>query len=175
MPPHRNAPKVSAAHRFAMVALAIGPESAFLVSDIEMHTEGPSYTSATLDRLAASGIDTRSCCLMTGADAFQDIATWKDYPAILDRCHMVVVSRPGRSAPSLRQSLPALASRMTTVPLEGVTPLPPSPGILLLDAPTAPVSSTDVRRRIAAGESLEGFVPAAVEEYIEKHGLYAEA
>jgi nicotinic acid mononucleotide adenylyltransferase len=55
-----------------------------------------------------------------------------------------------------------------------VTPLPGSPGILLVDAPTAPVSSTGVRRCIAAGSPVHGLVPAAVEEYIQKHGLYVE-
>lgn len=174
VPPHRAATRASAAHRFAMVALAIAPRAGFLMSDIEMHSGGPSYTSATLDRMEARGIDTRACCLITGADAFQDIATWKDYPAILDRCHMVVVSRPTRLASSLRQSLPELAWRMTLAARDGVTPLPSSPGILLVDAPTAPVSSTDVRRRMAAGAGLDGLVPPAVEEYIEKHGLYAE-
>jgi nicotinic acid mononucleotide adenylyltransferase len=56
----------------------------------------------------------------------------------------------------------------------GVTFLPATPGILLVDAPTAPVSSTDVRRRIAAHESLAGCVPRVVEEYIAQHALYAE-
>jgi nicotinate-nucleotide adenylyltransferase len=174
VPPHRGVPRASAAHRFAMVAMALAAAPAFLVSDLEMQGDGPSYTSVTLDRLATCGLDTRQCALITGADAFQDIGSWKNYPALLDRCHLVVVSRPGRPAPSLRETLPALAARMTLVAPTGVTPLPTTPGILLVDAPTAPVSSTDVRRRIAEGAPLSGFVVAAVEEYIKKHGLYEE-
>ena len=157
-----------------MVALAIAPFPALLVSDLEMTADRPSYTSATLDRLAASGVDTRTSCLITGADAFQDIPSWKDYPALLDRCHMVVVSRPERPAPALRVTLPALAARMQLVGDDIVTFFPSSPSILLVDAPTAPVSSTEVRRRIAARTPLDGCVPPAVEEYIEKHGLYVE-
>jgi nicotinate-nucleotide adenylyltransferase len=174
VPPHRTAPRASAAHRFAMVALAVAGCDELLLSDLEMTGDRPSYTSATLDRLAASGVDLRASCLVTGADAFQDIPSWKDYPALLDRCHMVVVSRPERPAPALRVTLPALTARMQVVPAEGVTPLPSSPSILLVDAPTAPVSSTDVRRRIAAHAPLDGSVPPAVEEYIQKHGLYVE-
>jgi nicotinate-nucleotide adenylyltransferase len=174
VPPHRQTPRASAAHRFAMVALAIAPTPAFLLSDLEMGSGGPSYTSVTLSRLAACGVDTRTCCLITGADAFQDIASWKDYPAILDRCHMAVVSRPAHPAPQLRDTLPSLASRMILAGASGVTPLPESPGILLVDAPTAPVSSTGVRRCMAAGSPIHGLVPAAVEEYIQKHGLYVE-
>src|SRR5262249_25152159 len=148
IPPHRTAPRASAAHRFAMVALALEGDATLQVSDLEMASKGPSYTSATLDRIAASGVDTRQVCLVTAADAFRDIPSWKDYPALLDRCHMVVVSRPGLRAPDLRTFLPALASRMVDVTPAGLTSLPPSPGILLVDAPTAPVSSTDLRRRI---------------------------
>ena len=183
-PPHRSKPRASAAHRFAMAALAIAAAPRFALSDLEMRGGGPSYTSATLDRLAASGVDTRACVLITGADAFQDIPSWKDFPAILDRCHMAVVSRPDRPAPALRFTLPSLAvrmidapagaSRMIDAPAAGGTRLPATPGILLVDAPTAPVSSTDIRRRLAAREDIGGLVPAAVEEYIEKHGLYVE-
>ena len=46
------------------------------------------------------------------------------------------------------------------------------PAILLIDAPTAPVSSTDVRRRVAAGQSIDGLVPDAVIRHITKHRLY---
>src|SRR5262245_647790 len=84
IPPHRTSPHASAAHRFAMTALAIQDRDVFEVSDLEMQSETPSYTSATLDRLMTRGFDTRSFVLITGADAFRDISTWKDYPAILD-------------------------------------------------------------------------------------------
>jgi nicotinate-nucleotide adenylyltransferase len=43
----------------------------------------------------------------------------------------------------------------------------------LIDAPTAAVSSTEVRRRVAAGESIVGLVPDAVATYIKGHHLYA--
>lgn len=173
-PPHRQLPQASSAHRFAMVALAVAPVPGFLVSDLEMRTDGPSYTSATLDRLQARGIDTTACCLITGADAFQEIGSWKDFPAILDRCHMVAVSRPTHPAPALLRILPQLAPRMTVAQSSAVTPLPTSPSIVLVDAPTAPVSSTEVRQRRAAHMSIAELVPSAVEEYIEKHDLYVE-
>jgi nicotinate-nucleotide adenylyltransferase len=167
-PPHRGAPQASAAHRFAMAALAVQHEDGLLVSDLEMLATGPSYTSATLDRLAACGLDPTSLFLITGADAFGDIATWKDYPALLDRCQFVVVSRPGAPAPGLRAALPALAPRMTDAP----NPAPAGPRIHLVDAPTAPVSSTEIRRRVAAGLPIGDLVPPAVSAHIIKHGLY---
>jgi len=172
IPPHRRAPCASAPHRFAMTALAAQSIPDLLVSDLEMEDASPSYTSATLDRLASRGIDTTKLFLITGADAFREIGTWKDFPAILDRCHFVAVSRPGQPAPALRQLLPTLSQRMVDV-LGAADPAHPS--ILLVDAPTAPVSSTAIRERLRNGESIEGLVPHDVAHYIRKHGLYRDA
>ena len=168
VPPHRRPPTASAAHRFAMAAIACANAPGLVVSDLEMDDPSPSYTEGTLNRLASRGIDVRSLFLVTGADAFRDIQTWKGFPGILDRCHFVVVSRPGQSAPELRKQLPALAPRMVDAGPEA----PSTPAVILVDAPTAPVSSTDVRRRLQAGNVVDDLVAPGVAAYIEKHGLY---
>jgi nicotinate-nucleotide adenylyltransferase len=168
VPPHRRTPHASAAHRFAMVAAACAGDPYLLASDLEMEDPSPSFTTSTLDRLAARGVDTTKLFFITGADAFRDIGTWKSYPQILDRCHFVVVSRPGQPALALRELLPDLASRMIERPSQP----PIGPAVVLVDAPTAPVSSTEVRERARAGKSVDGLVPPAVAAYIGKHGLY---
>src|SRR6187402_2740172 len=99
VPPHRRAPAASAAHRFAMAAIACANAPGLLLSDLEMEDATPSYTEGTLDRLPSLGVNVGTLFLVTGADAFRDIQTWKGFPGILDRCHFVVVSRPGHSAP----------------------------------------------------------------------------
>ena len=171
LPPHRPPPFASAAHRFAMVALAVANRQGLFASDLEMDSDRPSYTTTTLDHLATRGEDAASLFLVTGADAFREIDTWMGYPQILDRCHFVVVSRPGCPAPALRATLPHLADRMIETP-----PAPNSrPAIVLVDAPTAPVSSTEVRRRRAPGEPIDGLVPDAVAAHISRHRLYASA
>ena len=168
VPPHRDAPHASAAHRFAMVALAVADRQALEASDLELETDGPSYTSRTLDRLASRGEDLTATVLIAGADAFREIAGWMSYPQLLDRCHFEVVSRPGCPAPALRDILPSLADRM----IDATAPLPAQPAIVLVDAPTAPVSSTEVRRRIAEGRSVSGLIPEAVAAHIRRHRLY---
>jgi nicotinate-nucleotide adenylyltransferase len=168
VPPHRTTPHASAAHRFAMVALAIEDDAGLRVSDVEMESDSPSYTIATLDRLEASGVDMRSLFLITGVDAFKDIRSWKGYPALLTRCHIVVVSRPGLTALQMRTEMPELADRMHETPCT----VPPAPSIFLVDAPTAPVSSTGVRQAIAARESLDALVPPRVAAYITRQALY---
>ena len=169
VPPHRAAPHASAAHRLAMVTLVAALHDWLRVSTIELDSGDPSYTADTLDRLAASGVDLRTLHVITGADAFAGILTWKRAMQLLDRCHFVVVSRPGHPAPALRRALPGLASRM--IDPNGCVPSA-QPSIFLVDAPTAPVSSTEVRARAATGHSLEGLVPPTVATYIEQHGLY---
>ncbi len=171
IPPHRRAPHASAAHRFAMAALAVRCSPDLLVSDLEMldtSEAAPSYTATTLDRMTARGVNTQELVFITGADAFRDIGTWMGYPVILDRCHFAVVSRPGQPATGLRTLLPELAGRMIDAPCA----IPDRAAILLVDAPTAPVSSTAIRERIRTGDSIEGMLPRDVADYVKKHGLY---
>jgi nicotinate-nucleotide adenylyltransferase len=169
VPPHRAEPHASTFHRFAMAAMAAQPHEMLAVSDLEMLAGGPSYTADTLTRLSAHGIDTRGLFFITGADAFRDIRSWKAFPSLLDRCHFVAVSRPGCRATILPEALPELAGRMRETPCA----IPAEPCIFLVDAMTSPVSSTDVRRRIAEGLSIDGLVPEAVAAHIRRHDLYA--
>ncbi|HSL24389.1 MAG TPA: nicotinate-nucleotide adenylyltransferase [Vicinamibacterales bacterium] len=173
IPPHRAAPPgASPFHRFAMVALAAAESGAewLRACDLELSHEGPSYTTTTLRRVEESGHERSQIFFLTGADAFAEIATWRDYPGILDRAHFVIVSRPGWPVTSLRGRLPALAARMIEPgPNGGV---PPQPSILLLDAKTADISSTEIRERLASGRPLDGHVPDAVERHAVRHGLY---
>ena len=173
VPPHRQAPGASAAHRFAMAALAVQDRPGVYVSDLEMSSTEPSYTSATLDKLTAQGVDTGTVSFIIGADAFREIRTWKTFPEILDRCLFVVVSRPGSPATALRGALPELSGRMIEAADMSRRDGRPEPRIILVDAPTAPVSSTDIRRRVAASVSIAGLVPDAVARHILKHRLYA--
>lgn len=171
IPPHRPQPLASAADRAAMARLA-AREPWLEVSTIELDGDGPSYTATTMDRLAALGVDLRSLVVITGADAFVGILSWHRVNELLDRVTFAVVSRPGHPAPALRAALPALAPRMVSPDTWSSSSLP---SIVLVDAPTAPVSSTVVRAAIAAGQSLTGLVPEAVEAYIAAHGLYGRS
>jgi nicotinate-nucleotide adenylyltransferase len=158
IPPHRGVPGASAADRLAMVRLAIRDEPRFEASTIEIDAAGPSYTSVTIDRFLAQGYTKADLCFIAGADAFAGVASWHDYPALLDRCRFAVVSRPGFPASAVPAQIPAFAEHMTD--------------IFLIDALTAPVSSTAVRASIDRGAPLTGLVPDAVASYIAAHRLY---
>ena len=171
VPPHRaSRPVESAYHRFAMAALAVSTEPGLAVSDLELLTDGPSYTSETLERLHAQGLSAAQIFFITGADAFADIATWKRYPEVLNLAHFVVVSRPGHTLDALDDRLPALADRMR--PAGAAAHGASGPLIHLLQAATPDVSSTIVRDRLKRGEPITGLVPPLVEAHILKHRLY---
>jgi nicotinic acid mononucleotide adenylyltransferase len=93
-----------------------------------------------------------------------------NYPSLLDQAHFAVVARPGHSVSELPDQLPRLLDRM-------VPPRRPHKGrdtlIFLIEAATADVSSTAIRRRCAEGLSIQGLVDPRVEQHIEQHGLYA--
>ncbi|HEX2446439.1 MAG TPA: nicotinate-nucleotide adenylyltransferase [Vicinamibacterales bacterium] len=168
-PPHRpQQPQASPFHRFAMAALAVQGLPGFAASDLELQAPGRTYTSETLERLAACGYRPLQIFFITGADAFAEIDSWRDYPAILDRGHFVVISRPGLPADALRRRLPALASRMRTASDELS-----NPSIVLVDAATPDVSSTTIRHRSASGLALNGLVPTLVADHITRHQLYS--
>ena len=173
LPPHRlQAPIASGYHRFAMVALALTQEDAYRASDLELTAGEPSYTSVTLDTLKQQGRHPSQLFFITGADAFAEIASWRDYPQVLDRSHFVVVSRPGHRAADLRQQLPDIASRMrhpetalrTAATTNGTS-------IWLVDAETRDISSSDIREHLAEGRPVAG-LPRDVAVYIERHRLY---
>ena len=178
VPPHRSQqPVASGYHRFAMTALAVNGLDGLASSDVELRTPGPSYTADTLSRFRErSGLSPSQIFFITGADAFAEIETWYRYPEVLDLAQFVVVSRPGFLAGRLRDVLPVLSSRMISATSSEPRPEPrlDSPSIFLVDAPTPDVSSTGIRKRLAAGEPITGLVPAAVERHIVQHGLYTE-
>lgn len=176
-PPHRTrSPYASIYHRFAMTALAALSGDGMQVSDLDCEAAGPSYTSLLLDRLHNQGYRASQIVFIIGADAFAEIATWHNYPAILDRCHFAVISRPGQQTDELRARLPHLAARFVpvTAKARATTIESRTPAVFLIDAATPDVSSTDIRERRRAGDSIDGLVPPLVEQYIRRHALYAD-
>jgi nicotinate-nucleotide adenylyltransferase len=172
-PPHRPArPRASAYHRFAMVALAVGPIPGFAADDDELKRPGPSFTADTLRVMSAKPRPASQLFFIIGTDAFAEIATWHDYPQVLDLAHFVVISRPGQSLDTVRARVPDLAPRLREA-RPGDVVEPGHPGVFLVQARTPDVSSTGIRERAERGASLVGLVPTEVERHIRRHRLYA--
>lgn len=157
-PPHRpDSPSASGYHRLEMVTLAVAETPGWEVSDLELTREGPSYTYDTLTTIGREGLSPLQIFFITGADAFAEIATWYRYPDVFDLSYVVVVARPGTALASLRARQPEDTSRNN---------------VILLEANTPDISATEIRTRVARGESIDSLVPAAVSAYIQKHSLY---
>jgi nicotinate-nucleotide adenylyltransferase len=164
-----------------MAKLAAQGRPGWSASRIELDREGPSYSYDTLvelrealseepalsERRALRSDGVRESngqiFFITGADAFAEIATWSRYPAVLDLANFVVVSRPGITLDSLRARVPSAFRDRPSAQTR----------VILLEAHTPDISSTDIRSRIRSGQSLIGLVPEAVASYIASHRLYS--
>ena len=179
IPPHRaTTAAASPEARLAMAELAAAEQQGWTASDIELTRDGPSYTFDTLTELARTGGEWQFFFII-GADAFAEIATWSRYPAVLDLAHFAVVARPGITLHSLQVRVPDLADRMTTPDLFKPQAASRKPGektrVILIETATPDVSSTEIRRRVRAGESIGGLVPESVAAYVSTHRLYVGA
>lgn len=171
MPPHRPYdPRAGVFHRFAMVTLAINDAPGLLASDVELLREGPSYTVDTLRTLHARGWAPSQLFFIVGADAFAEIATWREYPGVLDAANFAVVARPGLTLEEACARAPGVLARVA-----GNAGESSSTRVHLVEANTPDVSSTVIRTRLAEHGNIDGLVPPAVARHITAHNLYGAA
>jgi nicotinate-nucleotide adenylyltransferase len=174
-PPHRAAPVATAAHRLAMVELAIAGRPGLQVDAREIHRPGRSYTVPTLEELRKEE-PSRPLALIVGADAFLGLPTWHRWREIFALAHVVVVGRPGVT---IEDGMPAALAdewsrrRLTDAAELGRT----AAGSLLVQAVTAhPISASVIRAQLARGDegvaAVRGLLPAAVLAYIDRNRLY---
>jgi nicotinate-nucleotide adenylyltransferase len=170
VPPHRSAdPRATMFHRFAMVALATDGLSACRACDLELRRTGLSYSYETLAALHADGWAPSQLFFILGADAFAEIAQWRQFDRVVEGTNLAVV---GRTGTSLESALARTPLRPRVRPLDQAHEPSATTGVYLIEAATRDVSSTQVRQELAAGRSIARLVPEAVERHIIRHGLY---
>lgn len=146
--PHKpHGPVAGDEERVAMLRLA-GVE----VSMIEIERGGVSYTVDTLRSLNEAH-PTVEWFLLMGADTLLDLPNWREPLEVIRLAKPLVVGRPG----SANVALPELLGKV---------------GYETIDMPPAAISSSEMRRRVAAGQSIEGLTPSAVVDFIRERGLY---
>jgi nicotinate-nucleotide adenylyltransferase len=119
---------------------------AFAGLDATVELEEHRYT---VDALEAAGHD--DPIFLIGADQLVDFPTWKRPERVLELARIGVASRPG------------------------YTPATTSPRIQLFELEPHPVSSSEIRERVRAGEPIDALVLPAVARYIAEHELYRAA
>jgi nicotinate-nucleotide adenylyltransferase len=175
-PPHKARRLTPAAQRLAMVRLAIAGNPLFAASPIELERHGRSYTIDTLRALRAQLAPTTRLTLLVGLDAFRDIGTWKNYRALFAVADLAVWTRPPLRVGAPRALLPVAArgdfcygkSRSELVHHTGNR-------IRFLTVTALDISATAIRQRVQRGRSVRYLVPAAVERYLTREGLYRQS
>lgn len=153
-----------AKQRLRMVELAVSAEPTFVTDDREVRRKGPTYTVDSLQELATEN-DGAKLFLLLGSDALASMDRWRHPGRVLDLAQVVVLDRPITDEGTDEGAADGAAL------LKGLEPGAGVRAVVLADAPVA-VSSSDVRRRVAAGEPITDLVPTGVAGYIDRHGLY---
>jgi nicotinate-nucleotide adenylyltransferase len=157
-PPHKGGRLIShSTDRLLMTRLAIDGDPAFELCPIEMERTGPSYTIDSVAELKRAYPDARQFLVMA-ADSLAQIDTWREPDRLLAEVEWIVGPRPGSDLPD-RSALTGRFGKSAS-------------RIHLLTGPSLDVSSSQIRRRVAAGHTIRYLVPRTVEELIIDRGLY---
>ena len=153
--PHREIdPEPGAEVRLEMVRLAVADDELLEASDVEVGRDEPSWTFRTLELLHDHRPGDEITLLM-GADVAESLGSWTRPERVLELAEVGVAGRPGSILDEAESVLEGLGGRFEAIRMPGLG-----------------VSSTRVRRRVAAGRSIRYLVPDSVRELIDARGLY---
>lgn len=136
--------------RYEMVRLAIQGYPQWEVCGMELDSTKPSYTVHTLEKLSKGLSGSDKLYLIIGSDNLAQFPQWKESSRILKLAEVVAMTRPG-------YSLRFAQGPMRLIPIRAVN-----------------VSSSKIRKAVAAGSSVQGMAPEAVCRFIEEKKLYAD-
>jgi nicotinate-nucleotide adenylyltransferase len=137
--------------RYALTAVLAEGIPAAEPSRLEIDRGGPSYSVDTAEEVVAAADGPVDLFLVVGADLAPELDSWHRPDDLKRLVTVAVVSRPSSPGPGV----------------------PPGWDAVRVDGPQVAVSSSEVRQRLAAGEPVDGLVPAGVIRGIELRGMYA--
>jgi nicotinate-nucleotide adenylyltransferase len=145
--------EVSAAEdRYLMTVIATASNPRFSVSRVDIDRVGPTFTVDTLRDLQTDRGPEWDLFFITGADALEQILSWRDPDELFALAHFVGCTRPEHSLTA-----------------EGL----PADKVTLVEVPALAISSTECRERVAQGEPIWYLVPDGIVQYITKRRLYS--
>ncbi len=158
IPPHKPVDdEPGPEHRLELCRVAVGDDERFDVSDLEITREGPSYTVDTLELLHSRAPESE-LFLIVGGDIAAGLPRWHEAERVLSLATLAVAGRRGTSRAEVDEALSGLAGGARA---------------RFFQMPSIGISSTVLRRRVRARESIRYYVPDAVASYIDRHRLYA--
>jgi nicotinate-nucleotide adenylyltransferase len=147
-----------AEHRLQMLRLAVAEKPYLKVSAMELERPGPSYTVDTITEMRRKYGKNNEIFFILGWDSLAQLPSWREPGRIISMCSLVAVPRPGFPRPDLKtleKNIPGISKR-----------------VVFMEKPRIDISATDIREKVARGESIDKLVPAPVAEYIKNHKLY---
>jgi nicotinate-nucleotide adenylyltransferase len=168
-PPHRESPGCSSERRLAMLELAAN-DSGLLVDDREIKRDGISYSVETLEQLRSELGQQVSLLWVMGSDAYATLEHWHRWNELLDFAHIVILMRPDANLPKGG----VLSETLQRYKIDDARILQQrAAGSIYIEQLTPyPISATEIRRAIAARQSVAAYLPASVLDYIERNQLY---
>ena len=154
-----------AAHRLAMLRLAVARVPGAEISTVELDREGLSYTVDTIAGLREQLGPAGEIFLLVGSDQALDFHRWKDWSRILELATPAVMVRPPLDEATYRRRLAETYSDEEARRWTEWT----------ADVPYLDICATDLRRRLAEGLEVRGQLQPAILDYIGEHGLYRGA
>jgi len=163
-PPHKGAAEASGEDRLAMLRLAVAGEELFDICELELRRAGPSYTHDTLRELRGRHGGAANLHWVIGADMLEDLPNWYRGRDVVEMANLIVAVRPPWD-----RRLPAIwANLASDFPSDWIQAVSKQ----VITVPLIDISSTEIRRRVAGGLSIQYLVPQTVEAYIAGHHLY---
>ncbi len=142
----------SDAERLQMLRLALQGERQFELDAHEIERGGVSYTIDTVRFFRERFADAELFWII-GGDQFEQLHEWRSIDRLVELVSFLVLARPG-------------ADLVRSAPVAGLR-------YQVIQAPLMGESSSEIRARCAAGDSLDGLVPDAVQAFISEQELYS--
>jgi nicotinate-nucleotide adenylyltransferase len=157
IPPHKPVDEEPGPeHRLELCRVAVGDDSRFQVSDLEIERSGPSFTVDTLEELHSHAPD-NELFLIVGGDVAAGLPRWREPERVLSLSTLAVAKRRGTARAAIDDALASVRGAERTQ---------------FFQMPRVGFSSTMVRTRVRAGKPIKYIVPDAVASYINEHRLY---
>ncbi|HMA80837.1 MAG TPA: nicotinate-nucleotide adenylyltransferase [Candidatus Binatia bacterium] len=177
LPPHKRGQTTTPARdRLQMVRLAVAKNPRFQVSTAEISRAGVSYSIDTIREFAAKKQRGDVLYFIIGLDAFREIGTWKNFTEIFPLCNFIVTSRPGSKESDPLKGTGVAVKKLFCYDFKRGNYRHGSGTRIFFDELTdIAISASEIRALVKEGKSIRYLVPAEVERYIKRRGLYGSA
>jgi nicotinate-nucleotide adenylyltransferase len=154
-------PEASDEDRLTMIELATAENKMFGFSNYEVKKAGPSYTLETVRYFRQQSGNDVSIYWLIGTDTLDDLPHWYGITELIDECNLAVMHRAGFAPPDFSKFVSLWGEMRVKKMQQNV-----------VETPLVDISSTEVRKRLAAGREVSGMISPKVLQYIRVHSLY---